>query len=126
MKPRTILLALFALALISTAGAASAQTGQTCGGIGNLQCPSGQACLFPFGQCNQPDLAGTCVVVEETCPKQGPPICGCDGTTYANQCEIAKAGVRPERRGNCGNSKKDDPPAPAAQMVCSAASPKSS
>jgi hypothetical protein len=109
-----------------TAGAASAQTEPaTCGGIANLQCPAGQACLFPFGQCNAPDITGTCTVVEETCPKQGPPICGCDGTTYDNQCELLKAGVRPDRRGNCGNSKKEDKP-PVAQVSCAAASPKSS
>src|SRR6201986_256207 len=76
--------------LILIAGAASAQTGQTCGGIGGLQCPSGQGCLYPSGKCNQPDLAGTCIVVQDPCPSGGPQICGCDGTTYANKCEIAK------------------------------------
>ncbi len=125
MKPRTISFAVLALALLCT-GAASAQTGQTCGGIGALRCPEGQGCLYPAGQCNQPDLAGTCVVVEETCPKQGPPICGCNGTTYANQCELVKAGVRPDRKGNCGNSKKSQAAETGAQAVCAMTSPKSS
>lgn len=102
MRSRVLPFLLLGLALVLSAGAAGAQTGQTCGGIGNLQCPAGQACLFPAGQCNVADLAGTCIVVAETCPKQGPPLCGCDGQTYANECEIAKAGVRPERKGNCG------------------------
>jgi hypothetical protein len=126
MKPRTIPFAVLALTLMLTAGAASAQTEPaTCGGIANLQCPAGQACLYAFGQCNAPDITGTCTVVEETCPKQGPPICGCDGTTYDNQCELLKAGVRPDRRGNCGNKKKEDKP-PVTQAVCAVASPKSS
>ncbi|MEA2562015.1 MAG: hypothetical protein QOH06_3519 [Acidobacteriota bacterium] len=90
---------LLGLALVLAAGSAAAQT---CGGIGALKCPAGQGCLFPAGQCNAPDLAGTCIAVPETCPKQGPPICGCNGQTYANECEIAKAGVRPDRNGDCG------------------------
>lgn len=94
--PLTLLLTFLA------AGPAPAQTGQTCGGIAGLTCPEGQACQYPPGQCNVADLAGTCVPVPETCPKQGPPVCGCDGTTYANECEILKAGVRPERQGACG------------------------
>lgn len=102
MRSRTLPFLLFGLALILAAGAATAQTGQTCGGIGALKCPEGQACLYPAGQCNVADLAGTCIVVPETCPKQGPPVCGCNGQTYANECEIAKAGVRPDRNGDCG------------------------
>ncbi|HEV8579622.1 MAG TPA: Kazal-type serine protease inhibitor family protein [Thermoanaerobaculia bacterium] len=93
-------LALFVL----TAGTGRAQTGQTCGGIAALKCPEGQACQFAFDKCNVADLAGVCVTVPETCPKQGPPFCGCDGKTYAGECELLKAGVRPERRGACGNS----------------------
>jgi len=76
--------------------------GQTCGGIGGLQCPAGEGCLYPTGQCTQPDLAGKCVVVPEDCSTTtGPQICGCDGKTYANQCEIAKASVAPDHNGKC-------------------------
>jgi hypothetical protein len=97
----------FSLVVALGAGPASqAQTGQTCGGIANLQCPKGQACLFPENQCNVADLAGTCIEVPADCPKQGPPVCGCDGKTYANECEIAKAGVRPLRKGACGQEGK--------------------
>jgi hypothetical protein len=101
-------------ALVLLAGASYAQsgqkdkykpqepTGQTCGGIAGLKCAEGQACRFPFDQCNVADLAGVCVSVPETCPKQGPPICGCDGKTYGNECELLKAGVAPRKRGACG------------------------
>ena len=92
------------LASLSLSQPALAQTGQTCGGIAALKCPEGQACQFPEGQCNTPDLAGTCVTVPATCPeKQGPRVCGCDGTTYNNECELLKAGVRQARKGACGN-----------------------
>ncbi len=75
--------------------------GGTCGGIGGLQCPAGEGCLYPAGKCNQPDLAGTCTTTPDPCPTGGPQICGCDGKTYANDCEIAKAGVRPDHKGKC-------------------------
>jgi hypothetical protein len=87
---------------------ASAQTGQTCGGIAGLQCPAGQACQFEFGKCDTADLAGVCVTVPETCPKEGPRVCGCDGKTYTNECELLKAGVQPDRKGACGGPYKDN------------------
>jgi hypothetical protein len=93
----------FVLFLLA-ADAGNAQTGQTCAGIGNLQCPAGQACQFPLDQCNTPDLAGVCVEVPETCSKQGPPFCGCDGKTYANDCERRAAGVSLQATGECPKS----------------------
>jgi hypothetical protein len=83
--------------------AVEAQTGGTCGGIAALKCPEQQACQFPVGQCNTPDLAGTCVAVPSTCPENGPRVCGCDGITYANECQLLKAGVREAKKGACGN-----------------------
>jgi hypothetical protein len=79
----------------------AAQSGQTCGGIGGLQCPAGQACRYPEGQCNVPDLAGTCVPLASSCGEQGPPVCGCDGVTYTNECELLRAGVRQAKKGAC-------------------------
>jgi Kazal-type serine protease inhibitor domain len=102
-KPLAMVALALGLAFLALGQPAPAQTGQTCGGIGGLQCPQGQACQYPAGQCNVADLAGTCVAVPETCAKQGPPVCSCDGTTYANQCELIKAGARPDRNGACGN-----------------------
>jgi len=84
-------------------GVGQAQTGQTCGGFGGLKCPAGQACQYEFGKCNVADLSGVCLTVPETCPTQGPPVCGCDGKTYANECELLKAGARPDKQGACGN-----------------------
>jgi hypothetical protein len=75
--------------------------GAMCGGIAGLKCPEGQACRYPTNMCNVADLAGTCVKVPATCPKGGAKVCGCDGTTYANQCELLKAGVREASKGAC-------------------------
>jgi hypothetical protein len=104
----------FALFLL-VAGAGHAQTGQTCGGIAGLKCPEGQACQFPINQCNVADLAGVCVNVPATCPKQGPPICGCDGKTYRNECELLKAGAQPAKKGACGHGQGN---APNTSGVC--------
>jgi hypothetical protein len=100
---RTLCLALLAMALLwGSVQPVQAQTGGTCGGIAALKCPDEQACQFPVGQCNTADLAGNCVTVPSTCPERGPQVCGCNGITYANECELLKAGVREAKQGACG------------------------
>jgi hypothetical protein len=86
------------------AGSATAKAsskGAMCGGIAGLKCPEGQACRYPTNMCNVADLAGNCVKVKDPCPKGGSKVCGCDGTTYANECELLKAGVREASKGAC-------------------------
>ncbi|HEX4498045.1 MAG TPA: Kazal-type serine protease inhibitor domain-containing protein [Thermoanaerobaculia bacterium] len=75
--------------------------GAMCGGIAGLKCPEGQACRFPSNMCNVADLSGTCTKISATCPKGGVQVCGCDGKTYTNQCELLKANVREASRGAC-------------------------
>ena len=41
------------------------------------------------------------MTVAADCGKQGPRVCGCDGKTYTNECELVKAGVRPSKKGAC-------------------------
>jgi hypothetical protein len=110
----------FALLLLAT-GAGHAQTTSTtetkktttttvktapaqCGGIAGLKCPDGQACKYPVGQCNVADLSGICVKEPEVCPKIHAPVCGCDGNTYGNACELLKAGVREDKKGACSKA----------------------
>jgi len=114
---RSLCLSLLTTALLlGGSRAVLAQTGGPCGGIDALKCPDGQACRFPAGQCNTPDLAGTCVAVPSTCPERGPQVCGCDGITYANECELLKAGVRAAKPGACGAA--EQPQACKAQTDC--------
>jgi len=75
--------------------------GAMCGGIAGLKCPEGQACKYPVGKCKVADLSGTCVKDPKTCPKTKAPVCGCDGKTYDNSCELLKAGAREDHKGAC-------------------------
>ncbi len=77
--------------------------GAMCGGIAGLRCPEGQACRYPANMCNVADLSGTCVKVKSPCPTGGAKVCGCDGTTYANECELLTAGVREASKGACAS-----------------------
>lgn len=99
------LLALCTILALASAGAAAAQTageGATCGGIAAIQCEAGLFCEIQGCEVF-PDQAGTCVAVPETCPQQGPRVCGCDGVTYRNNCERIRAGARLAKQGACGN-----------------------
>jgi hypothetical protein len=98
----TILALIFVVGVATSSLAASpAKAGQTCGGIAGLKCPEGEACRYPTNQCNVADLSGTCVKVKSPCPSGGAKVCGCDGTTYANECELLTAGVREAHKGAC-------------------------
>jgi hypothetical protein len=63
----------------------------------DADCAPSDYCEHPTGACS--DL-GSCVAVPSSC---GPddPVCGCDGITYRNACEAARARVSVERAGSC-------------------------
>jgi hypothetical protein len=107
----------FVCALILVAAALGAQAaatapakgapakGQTCGGIKPLTCPDGEACRYPANKCSAPEATGVCMKVPATCPPKELPVCGCDGKTYPNLCELLKAGGREMHKGACAPPK---------------------
>lgn len=76
-----------------------------CGCSNNGDCESGSHCQTPTGSCGE---TGSCEERPDSCPTTVDPVCGCDGTTYGNACEAAKAGVSVRRQGECGCSGNSD------------------
>ena len=72
-----------------------------CGGIAGFPCPKGQFCLYPEGTCNYADMMGICVLPPHLCPDVWAPVCGCDGVTYGNECEMKQAGASMSHAGIC-------------------------
>jgi len=77
-------------------------TGEVCGGIAGIQCPSGYFCKQEAGECLEVmNGAGTCQPKPEMCTQDYTPVCGCDGQTYGNECVAASNGVSVAIDGEC-------------------------
>jgi len=79
-----------------------------CGaGADNAECPAeNQFCDLPVGSCDNADARrGECVELEEAgCDDVDAPVCGCDGTTYSNDCERINARVSKSNDGDCSEA----------------------
>jgi hypothetical protein len=76
-----------------------------CGGFAERECHDHEVCLpFVARGCPGPRRIGLCAPRPHFCPSFSDPVCGCDGVTYTNLCEAAKAGAAIEHRGECSGS----------------------
>lgn len=136
--PVAILIALFVMAFGSAIGSGrleAANLDEACGGPDKITCNSALWCQKGEGQCKAEDAAGTCDKAPAFCMRVSRPVCGCNGKTYANDCERQKAKVQLDHIGACpkppgeGKAKPAAKPAtkaPANKPVKQPAKPKSS
>lgn len=76
--------------------------GAVCGTRGTGPCPMGEFCDWPRGaNCGRADAPGVCRPIPEVCSGLFMPVCGCDGSTYSNECVANSMGVSVESDGEC-------------------------
>lgn len=80
---------------------------RSCGGPEALVCPGRSWCEFPPGDCGTGGRMGSCIEMRTLCytlpnsTGSGLGVCGCDGATYANDCERSSAQVSQAHDGLC-------------------------
>ena len=90
-----------AFTLLALPSAFAVGAGKRCGGIVGIACDRGLFCQLKTGSCRSADTFGTCTRVPRLCPKIFLPVCGCDGKTYANDCQRLTVRVQKNHNGRC-------------------------
>jgi len=112
VRPGRLIVAMLAMALgvaLGSAAADAANLDEACGGPTGITCNSALWCHLSAGQCKTADAAGKCEKAPAFCMRVSKPVCGCNGKTYANDCERRRVRVQLDHDGAC--KKETLPPA---------------
>lgn len=105
LKSRGLVVLAFALLMGSMGAAGAVGIGGICGPILNGACDPGLFCERKAGTCGLIGGTGKCVGIPAACPRAEAkiilPVCGCNGTTYPNDCERIKAEEQKAHNGPC-------------------------
>jgi hypothetical protein len=97
-------------AALGSTGAGAANLDEACGGKDAITCNSALWCQKAEGQCAVPEAPGKCDKAPSFCMRVSRPVCGCNGKTYANDCERQRVKVQLDHVGACKKETPQTPP----------------
>lgn len=76
--------------------------GAVCGGSTGIPCAGGLVCDIDVpNRCGSGSVMGRCITLPTGCTTDVNPVCGCNGQTYSNDCERARARAQLDHAGAC-------------------------